>query len=66
MKMETKKYIQPVTDVVPLSTQKDVMIEGDPTQSTTEQLGNTFHFDDTFDDGLENAYIPHQVNPWDE
>ena len=64
--MTTKKYIQPETDVVPLSTKNDVMTEVDPTIPTSDQLGNTYHFDDTFDDGLENTYIPHQVNPWDE
>ena len=64
--MTTKKYIQPETDVVPLSTKDEVMTEVHPGEGTSDQWTNTYHMDNDLDDGLDNAYTPHQVNPWDD
>lgn len=67
MKMTTKKYIQPETDVVPLSTKHGIMgVGGDDTVLTSDNLTNSFHLDNDFDEGLDNAYTPHQINPWDK
>ena len=43
--MTLKIYIAPETEVVHLNAKDAVMLEFDPTQSTTEQLGNTAEFD---------------------
>ena len=43
--MTRKIYIAPETEVVLLNAKDALMLEFDPTQSTTEQYGNTAEFD---------------------